>query len=188
MPYKSQTVYEKISHNLFRSKDETKLVLTADEQKIKERFMLYITKILDEPLIKDTVLLTYIEEVVEIKKSQFYRDMAQVRLIIGNIKNSTKEWIRYSITEELKKQYQKADTANDSIAAIMALDKIAKYHKLDKDEEELMPWDQLIPPDFELSDDVRVLDQKLFDPKIDERREKMRARFNKATDTDFENV
>lgn len=188
MPQKEKNVFEKISHNLFRSQSEAELVLTKDEKEIKDRYMLYVTKMLEDPLISDSSMVTYIMEIAGIQKSQAYKDLSNVRSIVGNIKNANKEWYRFMVVEGLKKSYQRAVEAENVIAEIMALDKLGKYTKLDKDEEEPMPWDQLIPPDFELSDDVRVLDEKLFDPKIDERREKMRSKYNRAIDTDFENV
>ena len=70
----------------------------------------------------------------------------------------------------------------------MAFDKLAKYFKLDKDDEEPIPWDKLIPPDFELSDDVRVLDHKLHIPNLEEKRTRLREKYNKAEDASYENT
>lgn len=183
---KDLTAFEKISHNLFRSQSETEIVLTKDEQVIKERYMLYVTKMLEDPLVTDMSMIIYIKGLAGIEKSQAYRDLANVRSIVGNIKNATKEWHKYMVIEGLKKAHQKASLTGNIIAEIMALDKLGKYCKLDKEDEEVMPWDQIIPPEFEMSSDITVLDSKLAIKNVEERRIKLREKYNHLSSTDFE--
>jgi hypothetical protein len=68
---------------------------------------------------------------------------------------------------------------------IMAADKIGKYTMLDKDDSERMPWNEIVPPEFEASSDINVLNPKLFSPDIEERRKKLRAKYSGAEDVEF---
>jgi hypothetical protein len=188
MSRKELTAFEKISHNLFRSQSEAEIALTADEQKVRERYMLYVTKMLEFPQIPDTSMVNYIREMSGIEKSQAYRDLSNVKIIVGNIKNASKEWNRYMVIEGLKKSYIRAIEKKNLIAEIAALTSIGKFSMLDKEDQDKIPWEELIPAEFEMSEDVSILSEKLAKPNTEERRKALREQYNKATETDFENA
>ncbi len=68
------------------------------------------------------------------------------------------------------------------IAMIMAADKFGKYTQLDKDEQERMPWNEIVPSYFEASADINLLNPKLFDPNIEEKRRKLRSKLSGEID------
>jgi len=185
---KDITLKDKIIQNLFRSTTEVKHVLSEKEIEIKKRYMAVVAQLLDEPMKMDKDLIYYLIDEFKIKQSQAYRDMANIRFIVGGIRSANKEWVRYSVNEGLKKQYKKADEAGKEIAAIMALDKMGKYNMLDKIDEETIPWEDLIPADFDMTDDVSVLDPKLKITNVEERRLYLREKYGKAVDTNFEQI
>lgn len=94
--------------------------------------------------------LSYIEAV---------RDLSNIKLVIGNLPRARKELIRYQVTEMHKKAYQKALENGNELAMTAAANNISKANTLDKDEIEI-PWDQIIPPAFEPSNDIEVIGGK----------------------------
>jgi hypothetical protein len=188
MPKKELTATEKIAHNLFSSHAEAEINLTVDELEIKKRYMAVITKLLTDPLIPDKQIVNFLKNTFNIEKTQAYKDIGAIKSILGNIKNAGKEWSRYMVIEGLKNCIQKARTSGKIEAEIIALDKLGKYTKLDKEDEELMPWESLIPPDFEMTDDISILDESLSIKDVDNKRDKLRAKYNSAIDVDYQNV
>jgi DNA-directed RNA polymerase subunit F len=81
-----------------------------------------------------------------------------MKVILPNIRNAGKEWIRYIVNEELKKAIADAETQGKLKERILAISALAKYNKLDQDEAEELPWDEIIPVDIEPVNDPTVLD------------------------------
>ena len=77
--------------------------------------------------------------------------------LVGNIRLAAKSWYRYIIVEGGKKAFHLAINNNDAKGAAAALDKIGKYTRADK-EDDSFDYSQLIPPSFEPTDDVSVLE------------------------------
>jgi hypothetical protein len=186
MPKKELKALEKITHNLFVSAGEAEMTLTKDEQLIKERYSHVITRWLSDPSMPDKHIVNFLMNQYKIEKSQAYRDLANVKIIMGNIQNATKEWMRYTVSQGLLGCIQKARSEKKLMEEITAYDKLAKYFKLDKEEDEPIPWEKLLPPDFELSSDVRVLDPKLHVPDIEEKRQRLREKYRNASDVDYD--
>ena len=57
------------------------------------------------------------------------------------------------------------------------LDKIGKYNKIDQNYTDSINWDDLPQPDQEPTNDIIVLNPKLFDPNIEAKRTALRAKF-----------
>lgn len=154
--------YKKIEKHLFASKEEARRVLTPSLLEIKERMMLSVTKLLDDPMIKDQDMIKFLMggcggACKELNKTQAYNDMGAVRKIVGNIQGHSKSWYRYMIVEGAKEAYEIAKIAKDAKGMAAALDKIGKYTRADK-EDDAYDWNQLVPPSFEPSDDVTLLE------------------------------
>ncbi len=156
------TIYDKIEKCLFEDKEKAASMLTQTELAVKERIMLCVSKKLSEPMISDKSLVNFLTSggngtIACISSSQAYRDVAALTKIVGNVQLASKNWYRYMIVEGAKEGYEIAKTAKDSKGIAACLDKIGKYTRADKDDNDF-DFSQMIPPNMEVTDDVTVLD------------------------------
>ena len=89
-----------------------------------------------------------------------------MRVILPNIRNAGKEWLRYIVNEELKQAIADAKTAGKLKERILAITALAKYNKLDQADTEEMQWDQIIPTPIEPTSDPTVLGIKPLPNKL----------------------
>lgn len=191
MPKKDPT-YERIERALFKDKDEAMPLLSQREMEIKQRMMLCVSKKMEAPLIPDTELVKFLihgcgGNAEPVSQSQAYRDIGMINRLVGNIQLAAKAWYRYMIVEGGKKAFNMAMDKEDAKGAAAALDKIGKYTRSDK-EDEKFDYSQLVPPSFEPSDDVTLLEGLEPIENLEEERIKMRSMFKgmlskKAVDT-----
>lgn len=161
MPKKDLT-YDRIERSLYKDRDDSTTILSAQEMEIKNRMMLCVSKKMESPLIEDTEIVNFLMHgcgghATPISQSQAYRDIGMLNRLVGNIQLAAKSWYRYMIVEGGKKAFQLAIDNNDAKGAAAALDKIGKYTRSDK-EDDSFDYSQLIPPSFEPSDDVTLLE------------------------------
>lgn len=194
------SVYEKIELSLFKSIDESKLELTERDMEVKKRILLCVSKKMDNPLIQNAELVTFLQNggsVTVIKKdedgevisetitpllfkpvsaAQAYNDIAGITKIVGNITLATKAWYRYMIIEGCKKGYEIAVEDRDATAIAANMDKIGKYTRADKDDD-AYDYSQMIQPGFEPTDDITVIEGLQEIPDLETERRNFRARF-----------
>lgn len=173
-----ESTYEKIERALFKSREEGFQMLSAKEMAIKERMMLVVAKRLDNPLIEDKELVNFLiggcgGVVDKVSQSQAYRDVAMANRLVGNIQLSAKSWYRYMIVEGAKAAYKIAIEKYDAKGAASALDKLGKYTRSDK-EDDALDFSQMLPPSFEPSDDVTLLEGVERIDNLEERRRELR--------------
>lgn len=170
-------------------------VLTATELQLKRRYELCITRKMDNPLIPDKEIVAFLMNgcnglVEPVGKSQAYRDVAAITKITGNINLAGKNWYRHLIIEGAKEIYAMAMRKEDTKGAAAALDKLGKYTRCDKDDE-AMDWSEMLPPIFEPSDDLTLIEGMKAIPtdELEARRKHLRELFlGKAEDAHFEEV
>ena len=178
MPSKDKNIIEKASLVLY---DEGSISnLTPKEQEIVKRYMAVYSMWLEDPMTPDRNLIDFLIVNFNIEKSQAYKDLSNIKALFGNIRNTSKELIRYMVTESFKRVYTVAMTKEspDLYNAIMALNGLSKYNKLDQEEPDQLPYDEIVPPSWQPSDDITVLDPKLFKPDIEERRIALRRKYS----------
>lgn len=172
------STYDRIERALFKSRDDSTGLLSPREQLIKERMMLVVSKRMEEPLVEEKNLVDFLTGgcgglVPKVSKSQAYRDVAMANRLVGNIQLSAKSWYRYMIVEGAKKAYNLAIDKGDAKAAAAALDKLGKYTRSDK-EDDRIDFSEMLPPSFEPSDDVTLLDGVERIPNLEQRRRELR--------------
>lgn len=155
---KKEHPLERFRTVLFENVKESTLKGNEYQQLIRYRDA--FTQSLDNPLIRDIELRDYLINKYRISERQAYRDLANIRILLGNVRNAGKEWIRYLVIEGLKDAANRAKLACKIKEEIMALDKLAKYNRLDKEDMEELPFDKIIPVDWETTTDVTVLGTK----------------------------
>lgn len=154
----SKNVLDKFRDVLFKDVSET--ILSECELKQLIRYRDAFTQTLDNPWITDSQIRDYLINTYKISEVQAWRDLGNVRVLLGNVRNAGKEWIRYTVNQGLLEQYNAARKAGKYKEAIMALDKLGKYNRLDKDELEELPFDKVIPVNWEATSDVTILGVK----------------------------
>ena len=177
---KEITTAEKIERNLFSDPGQ-QLILTPKEQEIQSRYKAIFTLWLNKPEMRESEIVKWVKKSYNLGDTSALRDVTNVKLILGNVRNASKEWQRYMVIDMLKRAFEIAKAQKDPKAMAIAADKLGKYTKLDQDEGEPMPWDQIIPPTFEPTGNIEVLDASLVDSDIEEKRAKLRAKFNSIT-------
>lgn len=175
---KRDTTYDRIERALYKDHDEASMLLSAREQEIKKRMMLCVAKKMDSPLIEDTELVKFLMHgcggnADPVSQSQAYRDIGMINRLVGNIQLAAKSWYRYMIVEGAKKGYQLAIDNNDAKGAAANLDKIGKYTMADK-EDNRFDYDKMIPPSFEPSDDITLVEGIEPIDNLDARRQELR--------------
>ncbi|WP_368122405.1 hypothetical protein [Bacteroides thetaiotaomicron] len=180
MPKKDST-YDRIERALFKDREEASSILSQREMEIKKRMMLCVSKKMEDPLIQDTELVNFLMNgcggnADAVSQSQAYRDIGMINRLVGNIQLAAKAWYRYMIVEGGKKAFNMAIDKEDAKGAAAALDKIGKYTRSDK-EDEKFDYSQLVPPSFEPSDDVTLLEGLELIEDLEGTRSEMRSRF-----------
>lgn len=141
--------------------------LSKDEKKMLMRYRALFTLSLERPSIADVELRDLLMNEFEISNTQAYRDISNVRILLGNVKNAGKEWIRYLVNETLKKAIEDAKGMGKSGIKLMILasDKLGKYNRLDKEDSVEIPWDDIVPQSIEPTTDPTVLGIKALENK-----------------------
>lgn len=186
---KDLTTFDKIQKHLFEDNTLLQSKLSPKEIEILNRYKQVFTIWLQNPQYTDQQLIKYMTIELGLSKSQAYRDLPQIQRLLGNVRVADKEWYRYMVVDMCKKAFQLALKKRDPKAMAMAADKIGKYTKLDKDEAEALPWDEIATPEFEPSADVRILNIKPIGD-IVALKAKLRVKYMDeiTVDSDFEDV
>ena len=176
-----ETTYTRIERSLFKDKEEATRTLSVREMEIKTRMMLCVSKLMEKPTLEDTELVNFLMhgcagQADPVSRSQAYRDLAMVRRLVGNIRLAAKSWYRYLIVEGAKRTYNMAMEKEDAKGAAAALDKIGKYTLCDKDDT-AFDYSQMLPPNFEPSDDVTLLEGLEPMDDIEAKRKQLRSYF-----------
>lgn len=146
--------FDKLMQVLFKEDEDVIDVLTEAEREMKKRIMATYTLMLTKPMLTDKEVRKFLKDQFGLTESEGITVIHYTKAALGNVRNANKEWYRYVAAEAFKEIYRKACEAGDLDAQITAMDKLAKYMKLDKEEGESLPWDQIIPPEILMTGDV----------------------------------
>ncbi len=161
---------------LFKDFDEMEHLTPTERDQLK-RYRFCFTHSLENPSIPDKVLRDFLMNEFCVSQTQAYIDIQNVRILLGNVRNAGKEWIRYLVNESLKEDIETARTAGSKRLKekIMAADKLGKYNRLDKEDAQEMPWEEIIPQSIEPTSDPTVLGGK----KLENKEEEIRKMYKK---------
>lgn len=160
-----QTTLQKFNDVFFAEIDDSKL--SKDEKNMMIRYRAIFTLSLERPSIQDVELRNFLMNEYGICQTQAYRDIADIRTLLGNVQNAGKEWVRYMVNETLKKAIEDAKKMGSKGIKLMILaaDKLGRYNRLDKDDTIEIPWEEIIPQTIEPTTDPTVLGIKPLDNK-----------------------
>ena len=173
------TFFEKLQLYLFDDENSipSRHSFSQKEWEIKKRYSTVFSYWIDKPTISEKKIVQFIENEFSLSKSQAYNDLQDVKLLIGNVRNATKEWQRFKMIAMLDKAFELAERKNDPKSMIMAADKLAKYTQLDKEDPQKIPYDEIVPQNFDITGDVTVLGIEKI-PDLNERQIKLRKKYS----------
>ena len=177
----NQDTFKKIESVLYLPDHQAELALTPYEMERRNRWLICVSMKMDNPLLPDKSLVEMLEAGMTgkfdpVAKSTAYRDIAAVNKITGNIQLAATNWYRYMIIEGAKEAFDIAKAEKDARGMAAALDKIGKYTRADKPDNEF-DWDQMLPPVMEPSNDTTLLEGIEPIEDLEKRKKELREMF-----------
>lgn len=137
----------------------------------------------------DNDLVQYDMALFKVSRSHAYEDIHLVKVLLGNLQQTTKEFMRWKINKSIEQDITAARRAGD-LRSVASLTKVwVLNNRTDKDDEPDLEFDKIVPQNFEPTDDPTVLGIE----RIPDLRGKIRALYKKYSNTtiqdaDFEEV
>ena len=155
------------------------LVLTSEQRQSQLRWRYILSKKLNEPLYRNNKLVEELMSGAEgaftgVAQSTAYNDINVVQSVLGNIQNASKEFLRYTIIEGAKEAYEIAKKLEDAQGMTSALNIMGKYTRADKDDDRF-DFSNMLPPVFEPTDDLSVVEGLQPIDNLEEKRRALRA-------------
>lgn len=169
--------------------------LSPKETELKIRHMDVYTQMLHNPAISNKKLCEYLQATYDVSQAVAYSIIAGTKSLMGNVKDTIKEFHRYTAIEMIKQAYDIASNAesnSDDLYRAEIMIKAAKalgfVTRLDKEDAEQPRWSEIIPQNFEITNDVTVLGLRKI-PDLEARKAKLRKElFGKITAQEEEYV
>lgn len=111
-----------------------------------------------------------------VNKSAAYDDIAVLKLLLGDMTETSKAFHRFKFNSMIQNAYDLAERKKSPRDMVAAADKYAKYNKLDKEDAFKIPWDEIIPQPFEPTSDPTVIGIKPI-PNIREKIRKLKEKY-----------
>lgn len=170
-----------ISQALFDSSIE----LSEGDQALLARLRDAYTYWLEKPTLSDTRMRDYLMVNHHISKSQAYNDIAQIKLVLGNIPVATKEFYRYKANFILDEAHNAAMAGNDRKAKALTkiAEAIAYNNRTNEDDGEKLPFDKIVPTDLSFSINPEYVGVKVV-PGVREKALKLFAKYAEEIELD----
>lgn len=142
-----------------RKMEDDSIVLSAPQQAHFERLHDAYTHWLSNPLLSDNRMRDYMMAMHGISTNQAYRDLALIKLLFGSVALANKEQMRYKANYLFDAAAAAALAGNDKKAKALTkiADGIVKNNRLEDNEGEGLPWEDIVPVDMSLTVDPTVI-------------------------------
>lgn len=105
----------------------------------------------------DNDLVQYDIAMFKVSLTSAYDDLHLVKVLLGNLQQTTKEFMRWKINKSIEEDIAAALRAGD-FRSVAALTKVmVQNNRTDKDDEPDLEFDKIVPQNFEPTDDPTVL-------------------------------
>jgi hypothetical protein len=147
-----------IYDNMFRKTGN----LTQKQEEQLRRYEAAFTIWQDKPYMPDKEIRNFLMKSYGISQSQAYSDIKNLQLLFGKIKNSSKEWYRFMANELVKDAIIGLDEAENKIGIMRAVGKIKaaeafmKINRLNNIDADPYDYSQIVPQNFEPTNDPAV--------------------------------
>ena len=170
-----QSAIDRINKSLFDPMPDD---IAPQDEVITKRYRDAFTHWLDNPMASDADIRDYLMNNYQLSKSQAYRDISNIKLLLGNVRNAGKEWHRHRVNVLLEQGAKAAQEGNTAEAT--AISKIAtamiKNNRLDVNDGEQLPYDEIVPPVWEPTTDPTAIGLKPI-PNLRQRMDDLYKRF-----------
>ena len=142
-----------------RKMEDDSIVLSAPQQAHFERLHDAYTHWLSNPLLSDNRMRDYMMAMHGVSTNQAYRDLALIKLLFGSVALANKEQMRYKANYLYDAAAAAALAGNDKKAKALTkiADGIVKNNRLEDNEGEGLPWEDIVPVDISLTVDPTVI-------------------------------
>ena len=142
-----------------RKMEDDSIVLSAPQQAHFERLHDAYTHWLSNPLLSDNRMRDYMMAMHGVSTNQAYRDLALIKLLFGSVALANKEQMRYKANYLYDAAAAAALAGNDKKAKALTkiADGIVKNNRLEDNEGESLPWEEIVPVDISLTVDPTVI-------------------------------
>lgn len=171
--------------------------LYSEEQEIPEVFREKVKRLrvgyahwYEFPTKTESDIRDHLMNEFEIARRTAYEDIQIIKILLGDVRNAGKEFIRFQVNAMFDEAYEMAKKQKDPKAMATAAANKAKYNMLHVPDAVELPFDQIVPQPFEPTDDPSVLGL-VRDPNIREKKRKMLEKYNseiEIIDVPFEEV
>ena len=118
-----------------------------------------------------------------------YADLAIIKQLLPLLSSSSRDWHRWKANQMLLETYQMAKRRKDTKTMERAAADYAKYNRVDLEDEQVIPYDQIVVQPFTATDDPSVLGIKPIKD-VDKRIKEMIDKYKRETidieDVDYE--
>lgn len=130
------------------------------------------TYAISNPDTKDRQFVEHAVSVFGISQSCAYNDLAIVKALLPMLSKASRDFHRWRANEMLLETYCMAKAREDTKTMERAASSYAKYNRVDLEDEQLIPYDEIVVQPFTATDDPTPLGIKPI-PNIQERINKM---------------
>lgn len=142
--------------------------------------------LLANPDTPDRKAVDRLMEQFDISQSCAYNDLAIVKTLLPMLAQASKEFHRWRANEMLLETYRLAKEKKDTKSMERAASSYAKYNRIDFEEEQTLPYDEIVVQPFTATDDPTPLGIKPI-PNIQEKIKQMLDKYV-AESMDIEDV
>lgn len=115
---------------------------------------------LSNPSMKDRQLRDNIMSRYNVSQSTAYSDIVIIHQLVPLLSQKSREFHRARVNEMFLETYAMAKARKDTKTMERVASSMAKYNKVDLEDERSMPYDEIVPQPFCATLDVRVLGLK----------------------------
>lgn len=180
---------ERAKQLLFASEEEfaAAKVATPERQRIMRLRTMY-TYWLANPSLRDKAIVDALIEKFGIRVSVAYEDMAYLRICIGDINKTSRQWYQHLFIQRCEEAFEFARRKDDPRAFAAAVAALGKYTRLDRDEKLGPDYSLIVPQQFAITSDPSVAGFERI-PNVAERARRLLEKYNiEATPVDAEEL
>ena len=137
----------------------------------------------------DKEIVDYDMKKFKVGRAQAYDDLHLTQILMGNLQQASKEFMRWKINRDLEEDLRLARQRGD-LRAVASIEKNRiMNNRTDKDDEPELEFDKIVPQQFEMTDDPTVIGiQKI--PGLRDRIRKLEKKYGdtKIEDAEFEEI
>lgn len=155
--------------HLFSSPEEMKAAGLTQAQcarllRLRELYVYW----LENPLLPDSVIVSVLRERHHIGTTQAYEDVKLIRLFLGEIQRTTKDFLRWKWLQHMEEGFALARETKDATAYARLQAVFVKGAQLDKEDLQRADYSEITPQNFELTDNPETIGLKRI-PNLDDR-------------------